>query len=232
MKFVSIACLCFVITLSSVVAQTVKKEIREVTPFTSIVVMSRIDVQINYGNAKTIEVSGLENELPFVDAYVKDGVLYIAEKEKNKFKSKQPVTVTVTMTTFDAITATGSGTVRGSGDFTNDNAARITVSGSGNVELEFKRIEKLTVGISGSGDAILKGQTEKLTVATSGSGDVDAFELTTNKAVVAGSGSGDVNVTVNGPVEASLSGSGNVNYKGMATEIREHATGSGHVRKS
>ncbi|HZG00723.1 MAG TPA: head GIN domain-containing protein [Chitinophagales bacterium] len=234
MKIVSIVCLCVVFAVSTVAAQTgsVRKEMREAAPFTSIVAMSRINVQINHGNAGTIEVSADESELAYVDTYVKDGTLYIGEKEKNKFRSSQPITVAVSLMSFDAITASGSGTVRGSGDFTNADAARITVSGSGNVELEFKQINKLTVGISGSGDAILKGQTDKFTVATSGSGDVNSFGLVTNKVIVAGSGSGDVNVSVNGPVEASLSGSGNVNYKGTATDIREHATGSGHVRKS
>jgi hypothetical protein len=52
-----------------------------------------------------------------------------------------------------------------------------------------------------------------------------------NKCEVRISGSGDVEISVKAELDASISGSGTVNYKGNPNHVNSNALGSGIVRR-
>lgn len=105
------------------------------------------------------------------------------------------------------------------------------VSGSGKVSLGLTAANKVVVGVSGSGKVLANGSAKEIRANISGSGEVLAADLQVDACDVRISGSGDVEVNVKSSLDASISGSGSVTYKGNPSHVNSHASGSGKVRK-
>ena len=105
------------------------------------------------------------------------------------------------------------------------------VSGSGKVKLNITVADRATFGLSGSGKVIASGSAQEVKANISGSGEVQAADLVVDKCDVRISGSGDVEINVNKELDANISGSGTVTYKGNPSQVNSHSSGSGKVRK-
>jgi hypothetical protein len=105
------------------------------------------------------------------------------------------------------------------------------VSGSGRIDMDVTVSEKAEFGVSGSGKIQASGTAREVKTSISGSGKVLAANLETNKCEVRISGSGDVEINVKDDLDANISGSGSVTYKGNPSHVNSHASGSGHIRK-
>jgi hypothetical protein len=106
-----------------------------------------------------------------------------------------------------------------------------SLSGSGNVTMSLDVAQDVSFNISGSGKIEAKGSSEKVKVSISGSGKILAADFDTKVCVVRIAGSGDVEISVQDELDASISGSGSVTYKGNPDKINSHSAGSGKVRK-
>jgi hypothetical protein len=105
------------------------------------------------------------------------------------------------------------------------------VSGSGKVVLAMNVSGTADFNVSGSGKIQASGSTDEVKTTISGSGKVLAADLTANRCEVRISGSGDVEVNVKNELDATISGSGTVSYKGNPSKVNSHASGSGKVSK-
>ncbi len=105
------------------------------------------------------------------------------------------------------------------------------VSGSGRVRMTETIAGRASFGVSGSGKIEASGTADEVRTSISGSGKVYAANLETNRCEVRISGSGDVEINVKSELDATISGSGSVSYKGNPTHVNSHASGSGKVRK-
>jgi hypothetical protein len=210
-----------------------KKETRTVTGYTAVSSAGSFDVEINYGTASSITVEADENLLPYIETIVEGTELKLKAKKGYNLKPKNKIKITVPLTKLTALKVSGSGNINGDGDFSNDGTTEITISGSGDIKLGFGKFNALEVKISGSGNMKLKGkETSKISAHISGSGDIDAYDVSANEVVAKVNGSGNVNVTAKSSVDATVSGSGNVIYKGAATNVTQKTSGSGKVRKA
>lgn len=106
-----------------------------------------------------------------------------------------------------------------------------SVSGSGKMDLNLAISEKAEFGVSGSGKVRASGSAQEVKATISGSGQVLAGNLVVDRCDVRISGSGDVEINVNKELDANISGSGTVTYKGNPSHVNSHASGSGKVRK-
>lgn len=106
-----------------------------------------------------------------------------------------------------------------------------SVSGSGKMELNLMIADKADFEVSGSGKVRAAGTAQEVKASISGSGQVLAANLVVDRCDVRISGSGDVEINVNKELDANISGSGTVTYKGNPSHVNSHASGSGHVRK-
>lgn len=210
-----------------------KKETRNASGYTGVASAGAFDVDISYGTSNTITVEADENLLPYIETTVENGELKLRNKKGYSLKSKNKMKITVSLTKMTGLHVAGSGNVKGDGDFSNDGTTNISISGSGDIKLNFGKFNALDVKISGSGNMRLKGkETSKISAQVSGSGNIDAYDVTANEVTARVSGSGNVNVTATASVDASISGSGNVTYKGSASDIKQKTSGSGKVRKA
>ncbi len=124
--------------------------------------------------------------------------------------------------------------VSGSGDLNikgSSQSLESSVSGSGKVSVTAAISGKADVSVSGSGRILASGTAQQIKATISGSGKVLAANLEVSKCEVRISGSGDVEINVKDALDATISGSGSVTYKGSPSQVNSHASGSGHVRK-
>ena len=124
--------------------------------------------------------------------------------------------------------------VSGSGDLTlkgKSKSVDSSISGSGKVILSTTTSGKVDVSVSGSGKMEASGSAQEIKAVISGSGKVLASNLEVTRCNVRISGSGDVEVNVKDEIDATISGSGSVLYKGNPSHVNSHASGSGKVRK-
>merc|ERR1712026_649887 len=95
-------------------------------------------------------------------------------------------------------------------------AANVTVAGSGTVKIARLEAESLDLTIAGSGDITASGSAGSLDLTVAGSGKAAMAELEVDRAEVSIAGSGDAEFASDGPVEASIMGSGTVTVNGNA----------------
>jgi hypothetical protein len=124
--------------------------------------------------------------------------------------------------------------VSGSGDIDLKGKCRSfksDVSGSGKVNIAMNINQEASFGVSGSGKIEASGTADNVKTSISGSGKVLASNLETNKCLVRISGSGDVEINVKNELDANISGSGTVGYKGSPSKINSNSSGSGKLVK-
>jgi hypothetical protein len=105
------------------------------------------------------------------------------------------------------------------------------VSGSGDMDLDMAVGDLAEFQISGSGDVKAVGSANEFKTSISGSSRISAEDFQTNRADIRISGSGDISIAVKDELDAHVSGSGNIRYKGNPSKVNSHASGSGKVSK-
>jgi hypothetical protein len=105
------------------------------------------------------------------------------------------------------------------------------VSGSGDIEFALAITNNVDFSISGSGKIMGSGTSEYVKTSVTGSGKILCKDLETNRCDVRISGSGDVEINVKTELDANISGSGTVTYKGNPSKVNSSASGSGKVSK-
>jgi hypothetical protein len=121
--------------------------------------------------------------------------------------------------------------VAGSGRITAEKVApdsKVSIAGSGRLEVLGVDGGKLTVSIAGSGRIAIDGRADELELSIAGNGSCDGEGLTVDNAAVHIAGSGDAIFACSGEVSAHLLGSGNVIVRGSA-RCSVHSVGSGTV---
>lgn len=105
------------------------------------------------------------------------------------------------------------------------------VSGSGKVVANGIGGETIKMNVSGSGKIHASGSGGKADASISGSGKILAADLEVERIDIRISGSGDMEINVKEEIEAHISGSGKIAYKGNPRKVNSHSSGSGTIRK-
>lgn len=185
------------------------------------------DVEITQGNTHKVIVEGQENILDNLILKAEGGILKIKYDRMVRRASK--VKIYLTMPTLTRASLSGSGDMRTTNHFDGLQDLEVGISGSGNLTLNASA-KSINTRISGSGSVVLEGDTQGLEVSISGSGNLDARGMGADECLVGISGSGNATVFVNQTLEAKVSGSGNVRYKGDVAKVQSRVSGSGSVR--
>lgn len=124
-----------------------------------------------------------------------------------------------------AVSGSGSITLKGKcKDFYSN------VSGSGKVSATVAVAGAASFSVSGSGRIVAEGSSDNTKAHISGSGKFQGSNFETKSCQVRISGSGGVEVYVKEELDASISGSGSVAYRGNPSKVNSHSSGSGRVR--
>lgn len=205
---------------------------RSVGDYDGVALAGWFDVDLVSGNEGELTLEGESNLLEYIKTEVKNGTLLIkAEKGVNLRPSTwgKGIRITVPVESVNSVTLSGSGDITGKTNLVSDDF-NTRISGSGDVSLTVDA-KSVDATLSGSGDINLTGKTTDLDIQVSGSGDVKAYELDAEFVSVAVSGSADVKVTANQSIDARVSGSGDISYRGNPKKINSKSSGSGDISK-
>ena len=108
---------------------------------------------------------------------------------------------------------------------------RLTISGSGDVEVNDLKQDDFEIRIEGSGDVSVQGAAKHLSVTISGSGDVDCRNLESSDADVEINGSGDVSVFASEEFAGYINGSGDIVVYGEPKRFNRRVNGSGDITR-
>lgn len=106
----------------------------------------------------------------------------------------------------------------------------LTVSGSSDVTASSMTVSKFTIKISGSGSITLGGTADSQAVTISGSGRYDAAKLASKSVTIDISGNGTAVVMPSDMLDATIGGSGLLEYIGNPT-VKQDISGSGRISK-
>ncbi len=210
----------------------IKKETRNTGNYTTVSSAGFWDINLVFGESGSIVLEGDENILPYIETIVEDGNLKIRLKKRLNLRTKNRIIVTVPLKKMTGIALSGSGNIRGEGQFFNEGKTKVWLSGSGKIDIQFQKTNSIEAGISGSGGIRLSGIAQSVEVKISGSGNADLSKLKAEEATAHISGSGDIELNASKSIEARISGSGNISYSGSAEEVRKHLSGSGKLIKN
>ncbi len=205
-------------------------ETRNVSGFHAVDLAGFGELSITQGDSEALTVEGEDNILPKITTEVKNGTLTIGVDQSAGPLGLNPtrtVRYTLTVKDLDRLDLTGSGNIHSSS--LKSTQMTITMSGSGNITLDKLEATDLSVTLSGSGNVDTSGTVTSQTVRLSGSGSYRAGNLKSGKTDVTITGSGSATVWATDSLQASISGSGSVDYYGSPQSIDKSVSGSGSI---
>lgn len=207
-------------------------EDRKVSAFKGISISGSYDYYIKQGSTNAVRVEAPAKLSPYIVTEVKDGVLNVYTKNHTNWGNifnNEKIAVYITVKDINSIQFSGSGDVYFR-EGINSTDMRITMSGSGDLTGKINATS-VECSLSGSGDIRLSGRAENAKVKLVGSGDLSARELQTVNTYVEVVGSGDASVNASGSLNAKLSGSGDINYRGNPKSVSKSKSGSGDINR-
>lgn len=209
---------------------------RAVGSFNGIQISGSIELIISQGPETAVAISATEmDDVDKIETEVRNGILYIELKDRKNWWNDQWNTMGrklkayVSAPEISSIASAGSGGIQILGTLKGEKLF-LKVSGSGNLKGNIE-VEKLELVQSGSSNIRLSGMVKNADMSCSGSGNVQSPDLTVEYCDVSMSGSGNTEITVEKELSASVSGSGNVRYKGNGLIRDMSVSGSGKIRK-
>ncbi len=202
-------------------------EERTVSNFDKIHVYGNADVYITQGNIRQIEVFAEDNLMRRVITNVSGGTLEV--DIQGCITQSRTALVYITTPDIRSISVSGSAYITSESQI-QGNKLEVIMSGSGDMDL-WVETRELTVRNTGSGNIVMSGITDFQDVYLTGSGDYEGLDLYSDISEALISGSGDAYLYARNTLDATITGSGNIYYKGEPFEVRTRITGSGNVIK-
>jgi Putative auto-transporter adhesin, head GIN domain len=194
------------------------KETRNVTGFKG----------IKQSSVFKVTIEGQKNVLDLLKTELKGEMLKISFEKGYNVHYKEQLKVYIEAPSFEKLSMSGSGNVKAENALTGSKID-IGVSGSGDFMLDNIKFSNVDFHISGSGDIAVSGESEKVGFHVSGSGDIKAANLKAQNVECHISGSGSINCNATKSLNALVSGSGDIRYKGKPETLKTKVSGSGDI---
>ena len=209
---------------------SIKTEERPVSNFKDVEVGGAAKVRVSQGDKSSVKIEADENLLPYIEVFQEGNKVYIKEKKGYHLDPSGDINVYVTSPVYNSISASGACDIIGETKITNSEDLKLEVSGAGDIKMEVDA-PRLAAEVSGSGNINLKGQTKDVELELTGAGHAHCYELLAENTKVDISGAGSAEVYASIKLDATVSGAGNVEYKGNASNVSQHVSGAGSVKK-
>jgi len=209
----------------------IRTEDRSVSDFRHVEIGGAAKVLVSQSDHSTVKVECDENLLPYIEVIQTGDHIKIREKNGYRLIPTHDIRVYVATPVYRSIEASGACDILGQTKITNPESLEMHVSGAGDIKMEIDA-PQLTAEVTGSGSIDLKGKTKDVTLDLTGAAHAHCYDLLAEntKVEIAGAGSAEVYASVK--LDAQVSGAGDVKYKGNATDVNQHVSGAGSVRKA
>lgn len=200
---------------------------RSLSGFDGIDLQSSGNLYLNQGAEQPIRIETDDNILPALKTTVQGRVLVIGT---DGCIAPTRLNIYVSAPLISSLAVSGSGNIIGRSQIRSDSLS-LRASGSGSMDLSMS-CRNADTSVSGSGAMRLTGQALNHSAVISGSGSVRGYDLSTRRSSITISGSGMDEASVSDELDARVSGSGNVYYKGNPGAVQQSVSGSGGVHKT
>jgi len=216
------------------VASNIETQDRKISGFHAVASSGSFDVVLNQGNTESVRVKADADVINEIVTEVRNGVLMIHFSKNThnwgNFWNNRTITIYVVAKDLNSISLSGSGDLKMENEF-NTNSLQLRLSGSGGFTGKVN-VKTLEASVSGSGNFKISGKADESTVSIAGSGNFEGNSLITKSTAIKVAGSGDASIYASEKIDASVSGSGNVHYKGGAKSVSKITHGSGEISGS
>jgi hypothetical protein len=209
----------------------IKTEDRSVSDFKNVEVDGAAKVLVSQSDHSSVKIEGDENLLGYMEVSQQGDRVYIRERHGYHLVPTGDIKVYVSTKVYNQIKVSGAVDIIGQSKISNPEDLALSVSGAGDIKMDVDA-PRLTADVSGSGSVDLKGQTKDVDLDLTGAGHAHCYDLLAENTKVDISGAGDAEVFASVKLDATVSGAGNVNYKGNATTVNQHVSGAGSVHKA
>ena len=205
-------------------------EARPVSDFTSVELLGSGHVVLAQGNDEALTVEAEDNLLSHLRTEVRGHTLYLGLDDADRYEvlwPTKPIKYYVSLKTVEGLKLTGSGVIEAQ-QLKADRLA-LDIVGSGDINIASLTANSLRSSIDGSGRYDLgEGTVPEQQIDIDGSGSYHSEQLAGESVSVQISGSGDAAVWAENKLEARVSGSGDVRYYGTP-QVTQIVNGSGRV---
>lgn len=208
----------------------IHKEERPVNNFKEVEVGGAAKVMVSQGDKSAVQVEADDNLLQYIEVFQEGDKVYVREKKGFHLLPSGDINIYVTSPVYSRISASGACDIIGQNKISNPEDLHLEVTGAGDIKMEVDA-PKLSAEVSGSGSIKLKGQTKDVDLELTGAGHAYCYDLLAENTKVDISGAGSAEVYASVKLDAQVSGAGNVSYKGNATDVNQHVSGAGSVKK-
>jgi hypothetical protein len=209
----------------------VRAEDRQVSDFKNVEVDGAAKVLVSQGDHSAVKIETDENLLQYIEVSQAGDKIHIHERQGYNLRPTNGIRVYVTSPVFHSIDASGACDIIGQTKITNPDALEMHVSGAGDIKMDLDA-PKVSAEVTGSGSVFLKGQTKEVTLDLTGAAHAHCYDLLAENTKVDISGAGDAEVYASVKLDAEVSGAGSVKYKGNASDVNQHVSGAGSVKKA
>ncbi len=208
----------------------IRTEDRSVSNFKNVDVSGAAKVYVSQGDPASVKIEGDDNLLQYMEVIQEGDKVRIRERPGYNLIPTGDLHVYVTAPIFSHIDASGACDIIGKTRVSNSEDLSLQVSGAGDIRMELDA-PRLTAKVSGSGSIDLKGQTRDVDLELTGAGHAHCYDLLAENTKVDISGAGSAEVYASVKLDAEVSGAGDVRYKGNASNVSQHVSGAGSVKK-
>jgi hypothetical protein len=180
-------------------------------------------------SAPYLQIRTDENIFASLDVKVEGRKLIISTKKDSVIKPSK-LTIYTCSRNLKEVKITGSGDITLKGEVNAKNFD-LSISGSGSLFVDSLVCKDIEAKITGSGNAKLIGVSSSASFKVTGSGDIQAYNFYVENAKCTVTGSGDIQTNVYKKLEAQVTGSGDILYRGTPETVNSKITGSGSVRQ-
>jgi hypothetical protein len=187
-----------------------------VTDFTAIRVDGPYSVKLTTGVAPFAKATGASSALDKLSIDVEGQTLVIRKSQSGwgGYPGDNPGPVTIVVGTHDlmGIWLNGSGGLKI--NVVKEPSLDISIVGAGSVAIDKLTVDRVGVGASGSGSAVLSGTANEVAATASGTSSIEAHALTAKNATIGASGAAVVKLTATNTVKINGEGAVTVDLSG------------------
>ena len=209
----------------------VRTEDRQVSDFKNVEVDGAAKILVSQGDHSAVKIETDENLLQYMEVNQEGDKIHIHERKGYNLRPTNGIRVYVTSPVYHSIAAAGACDILGQTKITNPEALEMHVSGAGDIKMDIDA-PQLGAEVTGSGSVYLKGQTKEVSLDLTGAAHAHCYDLLSENTKVDISGAGDAEVYASVKLDAEVSGAGSVKYKGNASDVNQHVSGAGSVKKA
>jgi hypothetical protein len=181
-------------------------ESRPVSGFSRVELAGTGNIIITQGDTESLIVEAEDNLLPYLTTEVRGERLILDQPDNVTLENTEPIIFHVTLI----------------------DLAEVGVSGTGSIASDNLDVESLSAYLSGTGTITLAGNVDQQTINLSGSGNYQGSDLLSREALITIAGTGNALVNSTDILNATISGTGFVQYLG-SPQVTENISGVGGV---